>query len=70
MRILRTPAAAPHAVSVARSPIIQLAHNLGLRVVAEGVETEAQRRWLAERGCEQMQGYLFARPQPFVDAQR
>ena len=49
--------------------IIQLAHNLGLRVVAEGVETEAQRRWLAERGCEQMQGYLFARPQPFVDAQ-
>ena len=49
--------------------IIQLAHNLGLSVVAEGVETEAQWRWLAARGCEQMQGYHFARPVPFADAQ-
>ncbi len=48
------------------STIIQLAHSLGLRVVAEGVETEAQRQWLAAHGCEQMQGYLFARPQPFT----
>ncbi|EQD60552.1 diguanylate cyclase/phosphodiesterase (GGDEF & EAL domain) with PAS/PAC sensor(s), partial [mine drainage metagenome] len=48
--------------------IIQLAHSLGLSVVAEGVETEAQRHWLAARGCEQMQGYHFARPIPFADA--
>ena len=49
--------------------IIQLAHSLGLSVVAEGVETEAQRHWLAARGCEQMQGYHFARPIPFADAE-
>ena len=49
--------------------IIQLAHNLGLSVVAEGVETAAQWHWLAARGCEQMQGYHFARPVPFADAQ-
>ncbi len=48
--------------------IIQLAHGLGLQVVAEGVETEAQRQWLAARGCEQMQGWLFARAQPLPPA--
>ena len=48
--------------------IIALAHNLGLEVVAEGVETEAQRQWLAERNCDAMQGYLFTRPQAFADA--
>lgn len=48
--------------------IIQLAHSLGLRVVAEGVESAEQRAWLAERGCEQMQGYHFARPKAFASA--
>ena len=48
--------------------IISLAHGLGLTVVAEGVETEAQRQWLATRGCDAMQGYLFTRPQAFADA--
>ena len=43
---------------------IDLAHNLGLQVVAEGVETQAGLAWLAENGCEQAQGFLIARPMP------
>jgi diguanylate cyclase (GGDEF)-like protein len=39
--------------------IISMAQALNLRVVAEGVETEEQRAFLAERGCDEMQGYLF-----------
>lgn len=42
--------------------IVALAHNLGLRVIAEGVETEAQRDALAKMGCNAYQGYLFGRP--------
>jgi EAL domain-containing protein (putative c-di-GMP-specific phosphodiesterase class I) len=42
--------------------IIMLAHNLGLKVVAEGVETKEQARLLGELGCELAQGYFFARP--------
>jgi diguanylate cyclase (GGDEF)-like protein len=42
--------------------IVQMAHTLRLRVVAEGVETEAQRDHLMALGCEEMQGYLFAKP--------
>ena len=41
---------------------IALSHSLGLRVVAEGVETIAQRDLLKELGCDFGQGYLFARP--------
>jgi diguanylate cyclase (GGDEF)-like protein/PAS domain S-box-containing protein len=44
--------------------IVSMAHELGMRVVAEGVETEAQRDWLREAGCDFAQGYLFARPMP------
>jgi diguanylate cyclase (GGDEF)-like protein/PAS domain S-box-containing protein len=44
--------------------IIAMAGHLGLRVVAEGVETAAQARYLAAHGAPAMQGYLFARPQP------
>jgi len=47
--------------SICRS-IIFLARSLNLEVVAEGVETESQRRWLLGEGCVAMQGYLFARP--------
>jgi diguanylate cyclase (GGDEF)-like protein/PAS domain S-box-containing protein len=44
--------------------ILGMARNLGLRVVAEGVETQAQADFLVASGCDCMQGYLFARPQP------
>ncbi|APW38541.1 hypothetical protein RD110_16130 [Rhodoferax koreense] len=44
--------------------IIVMAHTLGLKVVAEGVETPAQRDLLAAAGCDYGQGYLFARPAP------
>jgi EAL domain-containing protein (putative c-di-GMP-specific phosphodiesterase class I) len=39
-----------------------MAHSLGMKVVAEGVETEAQRSFLANDGCDQMQGYLLSKP--------
>ena len=47
--------------------IIELAHNLGLVVVAEGIETEAQYRELAALGCDHAQGYLFGAPQPAAE---
>lgn len=45
---------------------IDLAHSLGLKVVAEGVETNACFSVLAGMGCDQAQGYLIARPQPLT----
>ena len=42
--------------------IVMLAHNLGLKVVAEGVETPEQVKLLNKIGCDRAQGYLFARP--------
>ncbi|MDH4284373.1 MAG: EAL domain-containing protein, partial [Gallionellaceae bacterium] len=47
---------------------ITMAHNLGLHVVAEGVETEAQRNFLVGQGCDYLQGYLFSRPVPAAEA--
>jgi len=44
--------------------ILALARTLNLRAVAEGVETEAQLKFLSQRGCEECQGYFFAKPMP------
>jgi diguanylate cyclase (GGDEF)-like protein/PAS domain S-box-containing protein len=44
------------------SAIIGMAHSLGLHVVAEGVETSAEERFLKDTGCDQIQGYLVAKP--------
>ena len=44
--------------------IVALGHNLGMTVIAEGVETKAQRNVLASLGCLHYQGYLFSRPVP------
>jgi EAL domain-containing protein (putative c-di-GMP-specific phosphodiesterase class I)/CheY-like chemotaxis protein len=53
----------PNAASISTS-IIALAHRMGLRVIAEGVETEAQLAYLTRHGCDEMQGYYFSRPLP------
>ncbi|HEX7605366.1 MAG TPA: EAL domain-containing protein [Usitatibacter sp.] len=41
---------------------MQLAHGLGLTVVAEGVETESQMQLLKAQGCDEIQGFLISRP--------
>ena len=46
--------------------IIGMAHNLELEIVAEGVETQAQRSFLEKHGCRLCQGYLFGRPLPLA----
>src|SRR5664280_809023 len=46
------------------STVVDLAHKLGLRVVAEGVETEAELRAVGDMGCDEAQGYLLGRPGP------
>lgn len=48
------------------SSIIGLGHALGLQVIAEGVETAEQAALLATLGCDQLQGYHFARPEPLA----
>jgi len=53
----------PNAAAIGKS-IIGLAHNLNLKVVAEGVETEQQMDFLQKCGCDHMQGYLFHMPEP------
>ncbi|MCH8921085.1 MAG: EAL domain-containing protein, partial [Chloroflexi bacterium] len=53
----------PNDAAIARS-IIVMAHNLKLKVIAEGVETEEQLAFLKKRRCDEMQGYLFSKPAP------
>lgn len=53
-------------VTVARG-IVALGHALGLRIIAEGIETEGQAAVLREMGCDVGQGYLYARPLPEIE---
>jgi diguanylate cyclase (GGDEF)-like protein/PAS domain S-box-containing protein len=50
--------------------VIALSGNLGLAVIAEGVETEAQRDFLAQQGCHAYQGYFFSCPLPPADFEK
>jgi EAL domain-containing protein (putative c-di-GMP-specific phosphodiesterase class I) len=47
--------------------IIAMGHSLNMEVVAEGVETEAQMAFLAQHGCDIVQGFFFSHPLPFAD---
>ena len=46
---------------------IELAHNMGLHVVAEGIEDEFSLNWLTEHNCELAQGYFISRPKPAAE---
>jgi len=52
------------------STIISLSATLGLQVIAEGVETDAQKQELMQQGCHFLQGYLFSRPLAADEADR
>ena len=59
----------PNDATIART-IVALGQSLGLAVVAEGVETEAQRTFLAGNGCTVYQGHLFGRPLPLDEFEK
>ncbi|AEB10784.1 bifunctional diguanylate cyclase/phosphodiesterase [Marinithermus hydrothermalis] len=59
----------PKDASLSRA-LITLAHHLGARALAEGVETPAQLEWLRAAGCDLVQGYLTGRPEPLATSTR
>ncbi|MCK0746695.1 putative bifunctional diguanylate cyclase/phosphodiesterase [Chromohalobacter nigrandesensis] len=52
------------------SAVLAMARGLGLDVIAEGVETEAQRDYLRDQGCAMVQGFLYARPERVTDVEK
>lgn len=50
--------------------IINMAHGMGFKTIAEGVETQAQLDYLRQHGCDEIQGYFFSRPVPAADFER
>jgi diguanylate cyclase (GGDEF)-like protein/PAS domain S-box-containing protein len=63
---VRTILSDPNDAAIAKM-VVALAESLGLAVIAEGVEIEAQRDFLARQGCHAYQGYLFSRPLPIEE---
>jgi diguanylate cyclase (GGDEF)-like protein/PAS domain S-box-containing protein len=55
-----------HSMAIVRA-IITLGHNLNIPILAEGVETESQLKFLAQEGCDEVQGYFTGRPYPIED---
>ena len=53
--------------AVITNAIIQLGHSMGFRVLAEGIETEFQRQYLIQHGCDLVQGFHFGRPVPAAE---
>jgi diguanylate cyclase (GGDEF)-like protein len=66
---IRAVPASPADAAIVQT-IIVLARSLGLRVVAEGVESQAQLRFLAELGCDEYQGFLYSPPVPAAEFER
>ncbi|MDI3324582.1 EAL domain-containing protein [Pontibacterium granulatum] len=66
---IRNVADNPNDAEIVRA-IINLAHSLDKKVVAEGVENTAQLDWLMQNGCDQVQGYLYGPPVPFKEFMR
>jgi len=58
----------PESRAIVRS-VIELAHGLGSKVTAEGVETPDVADWLASAGCDKAQGYLYSRPVAWKEIQ-
>jgi EAL domain-containing protein (putative c-di-GMP-specific phosphodiesterase class I) len=56
-----------HEAATIVKTVVELAHNLGLRAVGEGIETEESYQLLAECGCDYGQGFLMGRPMPADD---
>jgi EAL domain-containing protein (putative c-di-GMP-specific phosphodiesterase class I) len=63
MSLVRNVHAQPTKQTLVRT-MISMCHELGMKVVAEGIETPEERDAILEAGCDLMQGYLFARPGP------